>query len=254
MQSSAPHHGRLDRLGLDAGAAAGGPAGVVDLGRLLLGLTVVTVGVLFLLDAAGALNADKALAHWWPVPIVAAGLFSLADRPRSIARGSAITAVGVVALLFTTHVLRKNAWDYVWPAAVIVVGAVIIARWHGRTIPTGASADDVVRSTALFSSPNLASSSQNLHGAWLTALFGDITLDLRAARPADEGASVSATVAFGGVTLLVPRGWRISVRSMPIFGSLDDETEHSQPPADDAPVLDVDAVTIFGGVHIKHER
>jgi hypothetical protein len=65
---------------------------------------------------------------------------------------------------------------------------------------------------------------------------------------------VNATVAFGGVDILVPKGWRISVRSTPIFGGLDDKTDHSEPPAPDAPTLHVDALTVFGGVDIKHDR
>lgn len=52
----------------------------------------------------------------------------------------------------------------------------------------------------------------------------------------------------------MPKGWRISVRSTPIFGGLDDKTDHSQALADDAPALHVDAVAIFGGVEIKHEK
>ena len=32
------------------------------------------------------------------------------------------------------------------------------------------------------------------------------------------------------------------------------QTDHSQPPPDDAPVLHVDAVAVFGGVNIKHEK
>ena len=87
----------------------------------------------------------------------------------------------------------------------------------------------------------------------LTAIFGGITLDLRDARPAPEGASINATAAFGGIDILVPKGWRISVRSTPIFGGLDDRTDRSQPLAADAPTLHVDAVSIFGGVALKHD-
>jgi len=65
------------------------------------------------------------------------------------------------------------------------------------------------------------STTQYLQGAWLTAVFGGVTPDLRGARPAPEGASVNATVAFGGVDILVPKGWHISVRSTPIFGGVE---------------------------------
>ena len=93
-----------------------------------------------------------------------------------------------------------------------------------------------------------------LQGAWLTAIFGGITLDLRDARPAPGGASINATAAFGGIDILVPKGWRLSVRSTPIFGGLEDKTDHTEPPDDDAPTLQIDAVTLFGGVEIKHQK
>jgi hypothetical protein len=236
-----------------AGAGAGRPR-VLDLGRLLLGLTVLTLGVLFLLDSAGTLDADRAIDDWWPLVIVAAGAFTLAERPASTVRGALFIGAGVVLLLFSTGVLEESAWDYVWPGLMILAGLAIVARWHGRSIASGASAEDVVRSTAIFGGPKLVSTAQRFRGAWLTAIFGGITLDLRDARPAPEGASINATVAFGGIDILVPRGWRISVRSTPIFGGLDDKTDHSQPPAAHAPTLHVDAVSVFGGVDIKHEK
>ena len=134
-------------------------------------------------------------------------------------RGTLLVAAGALLLLFSTHVLDDNAWDYVWPAAIIAVGAVIVARWSGRTVSRGASPDKVLRSTAVFSGSKLASAARQFQGAWLTAIFGGITLDLRGAEPAPGGASVNDTVAFGGIDVLVPRGWRISVRSMGASGA-----------------------------------
>jgi len=226
---------------------------VLDLGRLLLGLTIVALGVLYLLDAAGVLDARKAIDEWWPALLVAAGLLTLAERPPSVVRGSILTGLGAGLLLFTTDLVEGNAWDYLWPALLILVGMAIVARWTGRTIAPGATDEDVIRSTAVFGGPKLASTAPSFQGAWLTAIFGGITLDLRDAHPAPDGASINATVAFGGIDILVPKGWRISVRSTPIFGGLDDKTDRSQPPAADAPTLHVDAVSIFGGVSIKHD-
>lgn len=235
-------------------ASHAAPDRVLDLGRLLLGATVIALGLLFLLDAADVLNADRAVGRWWPLVIVAAGVFTLAERPPSIFRGTLLTGAGAVLLLFTTDVLEENAWDYVWPALLVLAGLTIVARWYGRTIPAGASEQDVVRSTAIFGGPKLVCTAQRLRGAWLTAVFGGITLDLRDARPTPDGASINATVAFGWIDILVPKGWRISVRSTPIFGGLDDKTDHSVMPADDAPTLHIDAVIVFGGVDIKHEK
>ncbi len=226
---------------------------VLDLGRLLLGGIVVVLGTLFLLDAADVLNADKAIDHWWPIVILAAGLLTLAERPPSVVRGTILTAIGAVLLLFTTNLLEEDAWDYVWPALLVLLGLTIIARWHGRTI-VGANGEDVVRSTAFFGGPKLSSTSQNFHGAWLTAIFGGITLDLREATLSPEGASINATAACGGIDILVPKGWRVSVRSTPIFGGVDDKTDHTQALPADAPTLHVDALTVLGGVDVKHKK
>ena len=216
---------------------------------------IVTLGLVFLLDSAGALDAGRVIDRWWPLLLVAGGVLTLAERPPSLVRGSLLLGAGVVLVLFTTDTLHGNAWDYVWPAALIMVGLTIVTRWAGRPpIVADATGDDVIRSTAVFGGPKLTSTAQQFRGAWLTAVFGGISLDLRAARPAPDGASVNATAAFGSIELLVPRGWRISVRSTPIFGGLEDKTDRTEPPAPDAPLLHVDAVSLFGGIEIKHEK
>ena len=229
----------------------GGP----DLGRLLLGLSILTLGVVLLLGSAGVLDSGRALDRWWPLVILAAGVFTLFERPPAFLRGTVLTIVGAVLLLFTTDTLDESAWDYIWPAAIIAVGLVVLLRWRGRAIG-GANGvdDDTVRATAVFGGPHLVSTSARFRGGWLTAFFGGITLDLRQAQLDPEGASINATAAFGGIEILVPRGWRVTLRSTPIFGGTDDKTDRSVPPPDDAPTLRVDAVTVFGGLEVKHEK
>jgi hypothetical protein len=219
-----------------------------------VGIVIATVGVLFLLDAAGVADAGDVIDRWWPSVIVAAGLLTLAERPPAYLRGAILTAGGAVGLLFTTGVLDHDAWKYVWPVAVIVAGLAVIARWSGRTISAGSHPDDVISSTSMFGGAELASADQQFRGAWLTAIFGGITLDLRDARPAPGGASVNATVAFGGIDVLVPKGWRVTVKSVPIFGGVEDPTDRSEPLPPDAPTLHIDAVTVFGGVGVKHHK
>ena len=228
---------------------------VSDLGRLLLGLSIVSFGVILLLGSAGVIDAGSVIDRWWPIVIVAAGLFTLAEHPPAILRGVLLTLAGGVLLLFTTDTVDENAWDYVWPAAIVAVGVVILLRWRGHGPPGAAEAgDDVVRATAVFGGPHLVSSSQRFRGGWLTAFFGGVTLDLRQARIDPGGATINATAAFGGVEILVPRGWRVALRATPILGGAEDKTDRSVTLDDDAPTLRVDAVTVLGGVEIKHEK
>jgi hypothetical protein len=224
-----------------------------DTGRILLGLVVLTLGVLFLLDGADVLDAGRVIDDWWPAAIVALGALQLLERPRPTLSAALLIVAGGVLLLFTTGTVDESAWDVVWPLALVAGGVSILARRRGpRT--AGAADEDAVVATGIFGGPSVASASPAFRRASLTAIFGGVTLDLRYARPAPEGATVTATAAFGGVDILVPRGWRITSRSTPIFGGVDDKTDQTDELAADAPTLHVDALAIFGGVDIKHEK
>lgn len=247
MSASATPQTRPDRW-----AALGGPR--FDLGRLLLGLVVLTLGVLFLLDSAGALNADRAIDHWWPLLIVAVGVFQLIEGRQSLAGPVILAGIGAVLLLFTTDALEEGAEDYVWPLILVGVGLLILSRWRGRPVPAGARDEDVVRASGIFGGPKVASTSRRFRGASLTAILGGVTLDLRQAQPVPEGAAINATAVLGGIEVLVPRGWRVTVSGTPILGGVEDKVERSQELPDDAPSLHVDAFTLLGGVEVKHAK
>jgi hypothetical protein len=222
-------------------------------GRVLLGLALIGLGVVFLLDRAGTVDAGDLIGDWWPVLIIALGLVQLAERPPSIVGPAIMIGAGALLLLFTTDVLEEGAWNFVWPVVLIAIGVVIIARRGGGALPRDAG-ENVVRASGIFGGPEVSSSSQRFRGASLTAVFGGVTLDLRQARPAPEGATVSATAAFGGIDILVPRGWRVTTSGTPIFGGIEDKTDRSGELPPGAPTLHIDAIALFGGVDVKHEE
>jgi cell wall-active antibiotic response 4TMS protein YvqF len=232
------------------------PRFVRDYGRILLGLIVVALGLLFLLDNAGSLDAGRAIDHWWPTVLIGMGGFQLAERTHGTIGPLVFIVAGGVLLLFTTNAVEGNAWDYVWPTAIIAAGLLIISRWRGAMAVRGdgGGSDDVVVASGIFGGPNIVSASQSFRGASLTAVFGGVSLDLRQARLAPQGAAITATAVFGGMDILVPRGWRVAINATPFFGGVDDKTDHSAAPPEEAPVLKIDALTVFGGVDVKHEK
>jgi predicted membrane protein len=230
------------------------PGPGLDFGRVLLGAVVVAIGTLFLLQGADVLDAGRAIDHWWPVVVIAAGLFQLAEHPRSTYTGGILIAIGTVLLLATTNVLEGDTWSYVWPVVVIGVGLLILTQRTGHPKPLDGNEDEMVRASGVFGGPELASTSRHFRGASLTAIFGGVTLDLRQAHPVPEGATINATAAFGGVEVLVPHGWRITMRATPIFGGVEDKTDRTEEPPADAPTLHLDALAMFGGVEVKHEK
>jgi predicted membrane protein len=227
---------------------------VRDYGRILLGLVVIVLGTLFLLDSADVLNAGNAIDDYWPTLIIAMALFQIAERTHGWFEPSVFLVAGTVLLLVTTGVISGNAWDYVWPTAIIVAGIFILSRWRTAAARGLMHSDDTIVADGIFGGPTVASVSQQFRGGSLTAIFGGVTLDLRSALPAPEGASINATAVFGGIEILVPHDWRIVVKATPIFGGIEDKTEHTGELPADAPLLRVDGLSVFGGVEIKHEK
>ena len=81
-------------------------------------------------------------------------------------------------------------------------------------------------------------------------MFGGVEADLSAATLALDGAGIDATAVFGGIELLVPPGWRVEIRGLPIFGGWTDRTS-SQPLPPGSPTLQIRALTAFGGLEVK---
>jgi predicted membrane protein len=215
---------------------------------------VIVLGVLVLLDAAGELDAGKAIDHWWPVILIAIGAFQLMEGRASTTGPMILMAIGVILLLFATDALDEGAGDYVWAIVLILLGLLILARWRGRPVPLGSDPSEVVRASGFLGGPKVASSSRSFRGASLTAVLGGVTLDLRGAIPAPGGAAINATAVLGGIDVLVPEGWIVEVNGTPILGGVEDKTDHSQPPPGDAPRLVIDALTLLGGVEVKHKK
>jgi hypothetical protein len=223
-----------------------------DYGRILLGLVVAAVGTVYLLDGADVLDGGRTIDDWWPAVIVAVGAFQLAERPRSVFGPLLVMAAGGIGLLFTTGALDESAWAWMWPIGVIVAGLFVMTK-HTRAMSV-ASGQEILHATGIFGGQDATSNAQAFRGASLTAVFGGVVLDLRHALPAPEGARVNATAVFGGIDVLVPRGWNVAVNGTPIFGGVGDKTDRSEPLRGDAPRVTIDALVAFGGVEVKHEK
>lgn len=223
-------------------------------GRLLLGLILVVLGVLFLFDQVGILNAGSAIDHWWPLAIVAIGVIQLMVAPREYVGPGIIILIGIVLLGETLDIYSVNVWAIIWPSLIVLIGLSVLLgrnRWLGSS--RRSSSEDRVHGLSLFGGADVLSHSSRFTGADVLAFFGGSTLDLRQARPAPEGAIVDVTAAFGGVDILVPHGWDVRMSGIPIFGAFENKTADGELPPD-APRLTVRGMVVFGGVSVKHDK
>lgn len=215
--------------------------------RLWIGFVLLGLGILGVLDATGTLESSEVIDRWWPLAIVGAGVLAMVARRRITLGPSIVAVIGFVLL---ANQLEWTTEDVLGPALLVVVGlAVLLGTARSRRPKREPSAGNPV---AVFGGSTIKDRSEHLTRAEATAFFGGATLDLREAH-IDDVATVDATAIFGGVDVLVPRGWRVSIEGVPIFGGFEDKTEGNGSLPEGAPRLDVRATAIFGGVDVAHE-
>jgi hypothetical protein len=253
--------------------------------RLVLGVLIIGLGILFTLDKLGYVDAGS-LWQYWPVVLIAVGLGRVLQPRTCHGRGFGVVliVVGAWILLFNVGVIQQDVWNY-WPILLVLLGISMVFRavggpggwprgWRahsptlGReeTVAPGAQpaaaagqgsattpADDAsatVDCFALLGASRRSSVSQDFRGGSLTAIMGGCELDLRQASIRGGQATIDTFAMWGGIEIKVPQDWTVAVHGTPILGGFDDKTARMG--GDGSKVLVVTGVAIMGGVEIKN--
>jgi hypothetical protein len=221
----------------------------MNAGRALLGAALVAVGIVLLLDTADVVDAGESIRSAWPVVFVFLGAAQIVAERRASAVALLLIAGGGLVLAVTTGVIDADLWSLVWPIFLIGAG-VWLVLWRRAAMVS--RADEITR-LAVFAPGRVASRAPALRRVEVTSVFSSFRLDLTGARPDPEGTRVAATSVFGEIVIVVPKGWRVEVRGLPVFGGWDDTTSRSDV-SPDSPVLRVHVLALFGGVEVRHPR
>jgi len=223
--------------------------------RLVLGLGIICIGILFLLGNMDIIDPHDYL-RYWPAIIMIVGIAYLLQGQRGPGRvwGAVLTFVGAAMLLDRMYFIRFSLWDY-WPLILVFVGFMMIVKssFIRRGIaapPFGESKDanDYLEAIAVMAGTKRFNNSQNFKGGELTAIMGGIELDLRDASIKNE-AVIDITAIMGGVEMRVPEDWIIIIDGFPFMGGFEDKT---RPPKETTKRLTIKGTAIMGGVEIKN--
>jgi predicted membrane protein len=251
----------------------GVPGGYAPSARVVFGLVVIALGVLFTLDNLGLVSAGRALS-WWPAVLVLFGVMRLTGtyRTRNVVLGTILTLAGGLLLLHEAGVIAFQPWDF-WPAVLVVIGGSIVIRalrrahggdagpgpaggivhasGGGAGAPAGpGDAASTLSTIAVWAGIERKVTSVTFRGGDVTAIMGGAEIDLRPARMEGGHAVLDVTVLWGGVDLYVPADWRVSVEALPLLAGIEDST---QAPAGEARGhLVVRGVVLMGGLEVKN--
>ena len=221
----------------------------IALSRVVFGLVVVAIGVLFTLDNLGLMHAGEVL-RFWPVAFIAIGVTCFVDSCRGgrYLAGSIWIFAGVWLLLEEFDYVHIRLWDF-WPLLLVIIGASILWRALSPSPARGADEASVVRALAIMSGVHRKIVSRDFKGGEVTAMMGGCKIDLRGAAIGPEPAVIDVFAFWGGVEVVVPEAWAVDVRALPVLGGVENRTH---PPADPAQRLVLTGTVVMGGVEVKN--
>jgi hypothetical protein len=257
------------------------PASPRATGRLVGGGILLGLGVLFLLDNFGIVDAGD-FFRYWPLILLGLGVTRLIAPGRAEDRvgGIVLTLLGAAFLLRAQHVpwFRLRT---IWPVVLVVLGGGLIwqalrgkkspfpglpgkpegpilsttgALWSTTGGPAGGAPQggSMLKEFALMGGGELVVRSQDFRGGEVTAIMGGFEIDLRSAGIAGESATIEVFTLFGGVEFKVPQEWNVVVRGTPILGMFANSTKALRDGSLPTKTLLIQGTAIMGGVEVKN--
>lgn len=222
--------------------------------RILWGVVLVALGVLFGLHVMEIIDLKTLFEGWWTLFILVPSFVGLiADRDKIWSIIGLFT--GTTILLACQDVIPDDAVvKLIVPFVIVIIGLKMIFR---DTFNRGAkeakrkikeSGEPVKQYAAVFSGQDVNYSGELFKAADVNAVFGGMKVDLRNAVIAD-GAVLNVCSIFGGVDVILPPDVNVKTNTSSVFGGVSDK--RATKPVNGAVTLYITGSCIFGGIDIK---
>lgn len=221
-------------------------------GKVIWGIVLVVVGVIFALNAFGLTSIDIFFEGWWTLFIIvpcAVGLFTEQEKTGNIIG----LVVGVFLLLCCQDFLDfSRLWKLLIPAIIVIVGLKLafsglfgnkVSKAAAEVKQNGGAAKE---GCATFSGCNLNFDGEVVENLELTAVFGGVKCDLQNA-VIEKDCAIEVSAVFGGIEISVPATVNVKTNTTSLFGGVSNKTVSHE----NAPTIYVSGTCMFGGVTIK---
>lgn len=230
--------------------------------RLVPALVLISVGAIFLLSNLHVLRV-RDLIHYWPVVLMVAGVFKLADarEARDRTAGGILLAGGSILLASNLGLIPFRIWA-LWPLLIIGLGVyMLIDRTAGPRIAfdvryPGKPADPqgwTRHESAIFSGGKRRIATDDFRAAKYDCIFGGFEIDLRGSEIMGDSAVIEINAIFGGAEVKIPANWNVVMQAAGVFGGFADSTDHPNPAVTpNIKQVFVRGAAVFGGAEVKN--
>lgn len=225
------------------------------LGNVLWGIVFIILGVIVGLNSLEITDIDLFFDGWWTLFIIVPcfiGVIKDNDKMGNLIG----LLIGALLFMCCQDLLSFDlVWKLMFPTILIIIGLNFIfkdtfnKKIANKIKELNKSQKNSSEYAATFSSQRINIDNEKFEGTTMTAVFGEIELDLRNAI-IKKDIVINTTSIFGGIDILVPSNVKIKVNSTGIFGGVSDEDRKVVSSNKDVTIY-INATSIFGGVDIK---
>lgn len=235
-------------------------------GRWIPALVLISIGALFLLNNLHIIPFRE-LLQYWPVALIAIGLFRLVDSSYANDRvvGGVMILVGAFLLAGTLGFFYLS-WNTLWPLVLIGAGLLMLAQRlsfgvgvsvGGQVAGSSSSSGEQATNEWLHEFAIFSGGKRRIKGDFkggkMDCIFGGFDVNLRQATMTADFAELEINAIFGGAEVKIPEGWEVVMKGTAVFGGYSDETAHPNRVEFPNPKrLVLKGAAIFGGVNVKN--
>jgi predicted membrane protein len=227
--------------------------------RVLIGLTIVTIGSLLLMRNLGFYeDFINEYIFRWEVILITIGVIGMLSHERPnpsfllILIGGSFYARNYIEL---PH--GVNFWQIILAVIFIIAGISLIFKRKTtfqceKTIERNIGID-TIDEVAVFGGGDRTIVTDNFRGGKILAVFGGSNFNLSRAKLAPGKNYIDVLAVFGGLKLIVPENWNVKINAVSIFGGFSDKHRaySSEDYKEGEPQLIIKGFLIFGGGEIK---
>ena len=238
--------------------------------KIIWGVALILVGVIVALNRLDILTVNLFFDGWWTLFIILPCAFGLFRRENVTGNFIGIVIGAALFLLQQEWVNFDLIRKLFLPVLLVAIGVGVIfsnkekseiedeieeienRQSDGIEMNDSVSRESkILNGFAAFSGVKFAANGEEVEGGELTAVFGGVDYDLRNA-VFKEKTVLNVSAIFGGVDIVFPENVIVKIKPTSIFGGTSDKrTVLNAKAGDGAPVVYVNALSMFGGVKIK---
>ena len=228
--------------------------------RLLVGLAMLALGVLWTMDNLGLTDASE-ITRWWPVLLVVFGVAKILGwgARRSTFAGALWMVAGGWLLLHALGIVHAG-FAGLWPLALILIGARYLLlpgrsgswrRMERRSV-SGIDESGRLRMDVVGANAQRRAEPGPFQGGDISAVMASAELDLRAATLGEGRGVLEAKVVMGGIVLFVPHGWHVVNGVQAVLGTIEDHTERLPEGIAPRGTLTLTGSVVMGSIEIRN--